>query len=139
MNQPNYKSNLFNFEPNIVAMILWILSILGLSPYGGVLMIIGCFIILKYERKSDFLRNHVSQILGLALISTVLSTIMVVLARLLFLRIFIPILAMVNFAVAILLFALALLGALKAYNKEKIDLPIIGFIGNMIEESIKPN
>lgn len=139
MNQPNNKSSLFNFEPNIVALILWIISIAGATTTGGIIMIIACFFILKYETTSTFLRNHVSQTLALALVSTVATVVIKIISPLFFFRLLLPLLALINFIVFALIFALALLGALKAFKNESLSLPLIGFIGESLDSSIKPN
>lgn len=135
----NKKSNLFNFDPSIVALILWIISILGVSAWGGILLIVGCLYILKNERQSDFLRSHVSQILALAIVSTIVAVAFRLLSVLFLLRFFSPIYVLLSTIIGLVIFALALLGALKAFNKEEIKLPLIGFIGEEINTKVRPD
>lgn len=139
MSQDNTKSSLFNFETHLVALILWVLSVVGVNAIGGLLMIIACYYILKNERKSTFLRNHVSQALALALISTASSTLLTIISRVIFFRFLYPIYWILSTLVGLFIFALALLGALKAFKIEPITLPIIGFIGDSLNDNIKPN
>lgn len=138
MNDSNNKSSLFNFDPSLVALIIWIISINGVSPAGGLLLTIAYIIILKTEKGSPLLRNHVSQALTLSIISTIASFILFIVSRLIFIRMFYFVFSFLNFALGVLIFALALLGALKAYNKKPYSIPVIGAVGDELERTIRP-
>lgn len=144
MHHKTDKSSLFNFDTSIIALVLWILSIIGLNPVGGLLLIIGCVIVLKFETQSSFLRNHVSQILALSIFSTAIGFLvqiltMVFAGALALGMVFIPVIFVLSWAAGIITFVFALLGAIKAFQKETFKLPLIGFIGETIESSIRPD
>lgn len=138
MNDSNNKSSLFNFDPSIVALLLWIISIIGVTPLGGIFLLIGCFVILKNERESTLLRNHTANVLTLSIVTTIVSTIIYVITRLLFFSVFLFMGGLLSYALGLLVFALALLGALKAYKKETYSLPIIGIYADQLEQTIRP-
>lgn len=138
MSQNNTKSSLFNFETHLVATVIWVFSLAGVNAFSGLIMIIACYYILKKENSSYFLRNHVSQALGLALTSTAISTIFLVFTRVILIKFLIPLYWMISAALGILIFLFALLGAFKAFKFETIKLPIIGFIGDYLNNNITP-
>lgn len=140
MYEPNIKSSLFNFDPAIAALVLWVLSIVGVNAFGAILLILACVVILKFETQSEFLRNHVSQLLALSIVSFLFSMITLSLGGPFFIfGIFRSLIWLLNIVIGLIIFAFALLGALKAYSKQAIDLPIIGFIGTKLNDVIKPD
>ncbi len=139
MYDSNDRSNLFNFEPSYVALTLWIISILGITRTGGIIVAVACVFILMNEKESKFLRNHVSQVLALSIVSILGSLVITVIG---FPFIFVYLMFIYNLiriVINTLIFALSLLGALKAYQKQTVSLPFIGFIGDKINETLRPS
>jgi uncharacterized membrane protein len=147
MNNYQEKSSIFGLEEKTVAIILWIISILTASSNGGFTIIAIALAVLLFEKKSNFVRNHASQLLALSLvifvINIILSAVLGISFSLFYWNSITGLFAsatssIIMLAYSVLKFALNILGLVRAAIYEKCTLPIIGYWGQALESMIKP-
>ncbi|MEG0327160.1 MAG: hypothetical protein RR565_02565 [Erysipelothrix sp.] len=147
MNNYQEKSSIFGLEEKTVAIILWIISILTASSNGGFSIIAISLAVLLFEKKSNYVRNHASQLLALSLVvfvmNIIVSAVLGVSFSLFYWSSITAIFAsatssIILFAYSLFKFALNLLGLVRAAKYEKCTLPIIGYWGQALESMIKP-
>lgn len=143
----NNKSSIFDIDESLFSSLLWIVAILSVYKTRGLIITILAFLILKLERKSEFIRNHAGQAfiasLSAFILSFLINSITVLITALLS---WIP---GVNFATTIVLtivgllfkfivIAYYLIGLVKAGQNKYLSLPIIGSLGEQVSKSIRP-
>ena len=145
MNNPNTKSSVFNIEGATAATIMWILAILVSFTRVSFVIVIISILILLNEKSSDFFRNHVSQLLSLSIIYTLIDILFIVLfgsSSIFFFKVIIVITAFVS---KILIIVLSLLkasfffmGLSLAMDKRDLSLPFFSNFAEGLERSITP-
>ena len=145
MNNPNTKSTVFNIEGATAATIMWILAILVSFTRVSFVIVIISILILLNEKSSDFFRNHVSQLLSLSIIYTLIDIIFIVLfgsSSIFFFKVIIVITAFVSNILRIVLSLLkasfCLMGLSRAMDKRDLSLPFFSNFAEGLERSITP-
>lgn len=145
MNNPQTKSSIFNTSGATLATILWILAIVLSFGPGSFIIVISCIAILLFERRSDFFRNHASQLLALSIVYTLLDIAFFLLFGgggfgLFFLFKFITsiIVKLLRMALIVLKIAFYLIGLSKAFEQKDVQIPFMADFGNSLERSITP-
>lgn len=151
MSKYNTDSNL-NLNPKVTTIMLWLVSLLisvGLTYTGGmspILIIIAALLVLFFEKKHTFIRNHAAQVLVLNLVALATSIILNSLFRIIFLLVgYIPLINsifalttyIVFIAISVVFALFNFYGLLKALQNDPVSLPIIGKYGTMFEDNIK--
>ena len=145
MNNPNTKSSVFNIEGATAATIMWILAILVSFTRVSFVIVIISILILLNEKSSDFFRNHVSQLLSLSIIYTLIDILFIVLfgsSSIFFFKVIIVITAFVSKILRIVLSLLkasfCLMGLARAMDKRDLALPFFSCFSEGLERSITP-
>lgn len=143
----NNKSSIFDINATLLSAFIWIVAIMMFFSARSIPSIIIVFLILKFERRSQLVRNHAGQALIAAIVTMFLSfalnfitTFIVVMLS------WIPVLnvtsialsQIVRFALQLVVLAYLSLGLLKAVQSKRLSLPIIGQWGDQLSDSIRP-
>ena len=143
----NKKSSIFNIDASLFSAFIWIVSMLMFNSAKSIPTMIITFLILKFERNSQLVRNHAGQALIASIATMIVSfafnfitTFFVILLA------WIPIIgattyaltSIVRLALQLLVLAYLALGLLKAIQSKRLSLPIIGHWGDQLTDSIHP-
>lgn len=145
MNNPNTKSSILNTSGANFAILLWIGALISSFGPASFIVALICIAILLFERSSDYLRNHASQILSLSIIYTILDIVFYLLFNTKgwgFLAIFAFITGIIatllKLILIILKIAFYLIGLSKSFERKDVQIPFLAEFGNSLERSITP-
>lgn len=146
MNYGEEKSALFDLDGYLVAIVLWILSFFATTNSFSIFLLIATIIVLAVEDRSSMVRNHASQILALNIVSFILSLIINIVFGSLFITlgwiailggVLVIIIQLLSWAFRLIIIAYNIIGIIKAIQKKHVSLPVIGFLGDRLEQSKK--
>lgn len=141
------KSSILNLNPSIISAFLWVLLFTTFTYTSTLPLIIILFLILKFENRSELVRNHAGQALITAIVAFLLAfTLNMVITLVLAILSWIPILNITSQALAhtiklilqLIVLAYCALGFIKALQEKFISVPILAVFGTRLSDSIKP-
>lgn len=146
MNNPTTKSSIIDMKGSTLAVLLWIVALLTSLTTASFLLVVGCIAILLFERNSDYFRNHVSQLLALTIVYSVIDILFTLIFGPSSIFIFRFLRFITNLLVIALRFVLVLLkasfcfiGLARALDQKDLKLPFFGNFGISLEQAITPD
>lgn len=143
----NKKSSILDLDPTLLASLMWIIAILVLFKGYNFIPVIIAFLVLKFERQSELVRNHAGQLLIISFIAFVLSFVLRNITFILIMlvswipgiNLTIALLAqIISFTLTLLILAFYAIGLIKAVKNQFVSLPLLGSLGDKMSRSIHP-
>ncbi|AZK43962.1 hypothetical protein EEI45_03515 [Erysipelothrix piscisicarius] len=147
MNHRNENASFMNINVNIIAKILWAFSFAAAIGNRDLSFfpLIFAFLVLFLEKHSNYLRNHASQIVILN-IAIFMINLIIGLIQTIFLSVFgwiilvgptaVLVFTIINIALGLIYSLYHIFGIAKAGKYQYCKLPLIGFLGDKIEQSV---